>query len=68
MSWTGWRLKSFFTAGAIFWIFSGAAMFVLPSMMHNWMYLFSVTIGIANALMMVCPDSNKLFTVSVKQH
>ncbi|KAM0943675.1 putative MFS transporter superfamily, lactose permease [Dioscorea sansibarensis] len=53
MTWTGWRLKAFFTAGAIFWIFSGAAMFVLPSMMHNWMYLFSVTVGIANALMMV---------------
>ncbi|KAJ0966271.1 hypothetical protein J5N97_027409 [Dioscorea zingiberensis] len=51
--WSGWRLKAFFTAGAIFWIVSGSGIFILPSNMHNWMYLISVTIGIANALMTV---------------
>lgn len=51
--WTGWRLKAFFTGGAIFWIFSGAGIFFLPSELHNLMYILSVTIGVANALMTV---------------
>ncbi|KAG6512807.1 major facilitator superfamily domain-containing protein 12-like isoform X1 [Zingiber officinale] len=51
--WSGFRLKIFFTAGAILWIFSGAGVFVLPGRMHNLMYPLSVIIGAANALMMV---------------
>ncbi|KAK8961726.1 hypothetical protein KSP40_PGU015043 [Platanthera guangdongensis] len=53
VSWTGSRLKAFFISGAILWIFSGSGIFVLPSSLHNTMYLFSITIGIGNALMMV---------------
>ncbi|XP_020256612.1 major facilitator superfamily domain-containing protein 12-like [Asparagus officinalis] len=53
MRWSGWRLKIFFTAGAIVWIFCGVGIFILPSNMHNLMYILSVAIGIANALMMV---------------
>ncbi|XP_043691201.1 major facilitator superfamily domain-containing protein 12-like isoform X1 [Telopea speciosissima] len=51
--WTGQRLKAFFTAGGVLWIFSGAGILVLPSSMHGFMYLLSVTIGVANALMTV---------------
>ncbi|XP_074584786.1 uncharacterized protein LOC141840637 [Curcuma longa] len=51
--WSGLRLKIFFTAGAILWIFSGAGVFVLPGRMHNLMYPLSLIIGAANALMMV---------------
>lgn len=53
MRWTGWRLKSFFTSGAILWMFSGAGILILPSNMHNFMYILSITIGVANALMTV---------------
>ncbi|WOL04223.1 hypothetical protein Cni_G12944 [Canna indica] len=53
MRWSGWRLKAFFTAGAILWIFSGAGVFILPGRMHNLMYILSIAIGIANALMTV---------------
>ncbi|KAF9596360.1 hypothetical protein IFM89_009708 [Coptis chinensis] len=53
MTWTGNRLKVFFTAGSVLWIFSGAGILILPSSMHNIMYLLSVTIGVANALMTV---------------
>ncbi|CAA6659055.1 unnamed protein product [Spirodela intermedia] len=53
MKWNGWRLKFFYTIGAILWIFSGAGIFFLPSKIHNFMYLLSITTGIANALMTV---------------
>ncbi|KAG0484080.1 hypothetical protein HPP92_012164 [Vanilla planifolia] len=53
MSWTGSRLKTFFTIGAILWIFSGSGILFLPSRLRDIMYLLSITIGIANALMMV---------------
>ncbi|XP_010243429.1 PREDICTED: major facilitator superfamily domain-containing protein 12-like isoform X2 [Nelumbo nucifera] len=53
MKWTGQRIKAFFTAGGILWIFSGAGIFLLPSSLHNLMYLLSVIIGVANALMTV---------------
>lgn len=53
MKWNSWRLKTFFTAGAILWIFSGAGIFILPSKLHNLMYILSVTTGVANALMTV---------------
>ena len=54
IKWTGWRLKTFFTAGAVLWMISGVGIFVLPSKMHNYMYFLSVIVGISNALMTVC--------------
>lgn len=51
--WNGPRLKAFFIAGAIIWIISGGGMFVLPSNLHNLMYIISIAVGIANALMLV---------------
>ncbi|KAJ4769549.1 Major facilitator superfamily protein [Rhynchospora pubera] len=53
MKWSSWRIKSFFSIGAILWIFSGAGIFVLPSTLHYFMYALSVAIGAANALMTV---------------
>ncbi|KAF5199062.1 major facilitator superfamily domain-containing protein 12-like [Thalictrum thalictroides] len=63
MTWTGQRLKIFFTAGSVLWIFSGAAILILPKSMHNIMYLISITIGVANALMMVTCISMQSFLV-----
>ncbi|KAG8099564.1 hypothetical protein GUJ93_ZPchr0013g35842 [Zizania palustris] len=51
--WSSWRLKNYFSAGAMLWILSGVGIVVLPSRMHNFMYALSVTIGVANALMTV---------------
>lgn len=51
--WSGWRLKFFFTAGAILWVFSGAGIFVLPPSKHNYIYILSIIVGAANALMTV---------------
>ncbi|CAL9210449.1 unnamed protein product [Musa hybrid cultivar] len=51
--WSGWRLKLFFTAGAILWVFSGAGIFVLPPSKHNYIYILSIIVGAANALMTV---------------
>ncbi|KAF8380064.1 hypothetical protein HHK36_027534 [Tetracentron sinense] len=53
ITWTSQRLKAFYTAGGILWIFFGAGILFLPSSMHNLMYLLSITIGVANALMVV---------------
>lgn len=51
--WNGWRLKAFFAAGAILWIFAGVGIFILPSDKHNFMYIVSIAVGVANALMTV---------------
>ncbi|MCL7042168.1 hypothetical protein MKW94_024233, partial [Papaver nudicaule] len=53
MKWTSSRLKACFTAGSIMWILSGAGILILPSSLHGFIYLLSVIIGVANALMMV---------------
>lgn len=54
MAWTGQRLKAFYSAGGIIWIICGAAILVLPRSMSSFMYVISICMGIANALMMVC--------------
>lgn len=53
LKWTGYRLKVFFTVGAILWMFSGATIYLLPSSMWSYIYLISVVIGVGNALIMV---------------
>ncbi|XP_044489488.1 major facilitator superfamily domain-containing protein 12-like isoform X2 [Mangifera indica] len=53
MAWTGQRLKAFYSAGGIIWIICGAAILVLPRSMSSFMYVISICMGIANALMMV---------------
>ncbi|KAG2671496.1 hypothetical protein I3760_13G000400 [Carya illinoinensis] len=51
--WTGQRLKAYYSAGGILWIFCGAAILLLPRSMSAFMYFISIFIGIANALMTV---------------
>ncbi|KAJ7949075.1 Major facilitator superfamily domain-containing protein 12 [Quillaja saponaria] len=53
MSWTGQRVKAYYSAGAILWIFCGAGILILPRNMSAIMYAMSIFIGLANALMMV---------------
>ncbi|KNA19652.1 hypothetical protein SOVF_059510 [Spinacia oleracea] len=53
MAWTGHRLKTFFSIGGVLWIFCGAAVLFLPQGSSSYMYIISIIIGIANALMMV---------------
>uniref|UniRef100_A0A0D9VPZ1 Major facilitator superfamily (MFS) profile domain-containing protein n=1 Tax=Leersia perrieri TaxID=77586 RepID=A0A0D9VPZ1_9ORYZ len=53
IKWNSRRLKSLLTIGAILWVISGAAVFVLPSQMHSLMYPLAMVIGAANALVMV---------------
>ncbi|KAK9739989.1 hypothetical protein RND81_03G002700 [Saponaria officinalis] len=53
ISWTGSRLKRVFSVGGILWVICGAGILLLPQSSSGFMYLISVFIGIANALMMV---------------
>ncbi|CAI0552663.1 unnamed protein product [Linum tenue] len=53
VSWTGQRLKAYFSIGGILWVFCGASIILLPSNMKVYMYVISAFIGVANALMMV---------------
>ncbi|KAK2988068.1 hypothetical protein RJ640_002009 [Escallonia rubra] len=53
ITWTGQRLKVFYSLGGILWIFCGAGILFLPRSMSAFMYVLSVAIGIANALMTV---------------
>ncbi|RZC70761.1 hypothetical protein C5167_033908 [Papaver somniferum] len=53
MKWTSSRLKAGFTVGSILWILSGAGILLLPSSLYGFIYLLSVIIGVANALMTV---------------
>ncbi|XP_034582092.1 uncharacterized protein [Setaria viridis] len=51
--WSSWRLKLYFSAGAVLWILSGLGIVLLPSRLNNVMYAISIVIGAANALMTV---------------
>ncbi|KAM5552579.1 major facilitator superfamily domain-containing protein 12 [Rosa sericea] len=53
IQWTGRFLKAYYSAGAIIWIFCGAGILLLPRSLSAFMYIISIFIGIANALMMV---------------
>ncbi|GAV86006.1 MFS_2 domain-containing protein [Cephalotus follicularis] len=53
IAWTGQRLKAYYSAGGILWLFCGAGILLLPTSMSEYMYAISIFIGIANALMTV---------------
>lgn len=53
IKWTGQRLKVFYSAGGVLWIFCGASILSLRRDMNAFMYIISIFIGIANALMTV---------------
>lgn len=53
MTWNSQRLKVFYSAGGLLWMIAGVGILFLPSSMKAFMYLLSIVIGVANALMMV---------------
>ncbi|KAI4332902.1 hypothetical protein L6164_017775 [Bauhinia variegata] len=63
IAWTGRRLKAYYTIEGILWMLCGAAVLILPSEMNYLMYIASVFIGIANALMMVTGVSMRNFLI-----
>ncbi|KAI4333219.1 hypothetical protein L6164_018055 [Bauhinia variegata] len=63
IAWTGRRLKAYYTIGGILWMLCGAAVLILPSEMNYLMYIASVFIGIANALMTVTGVSMQNFLI-----
>jgi hypothetical protein len=42
MRWSSRRIQSFFTIGAVLWVFSGAGIFILASTLQYFMYALSV--------------------------
>ncbi|GKV20809.1 hypothetical protein SLEP1_g30873 [Rubroshorea leprosula] len=54
IAWNGQRLKAYYSAGGILWMFCGAAIFLLTRSLSSFIYAISIFIGIANALMTVC--------------
>lgn len=63
LTWTSQRLKAFFAVGGVLWIVCGSAIFFMPSSMKNMMYLLSLVIGIANALITVTGVSMQSYLV-----
>ncbi|XP_047951409.1 major facilitator superfamily domain-containing protein 12-like isoform X1 [Salvia hispanica] len=63
MAWNSHRLKVSYSAGGLLWMISGVGILFLPSSMKYFMYLISVVIGVANALMMVSGVSMQSFLV-----
>ncbi|KAL1300184.1 hypothetical protein AAHE18_18G159800 [Arachis hypogaea] len=63
IAWTGRRLKAYYSAGCILWIFCGAVILLLTRNMSYVMYIVSVFIGIANALMTVTAVSMQNFLI-----
>ncbi|KAI3444920.1 hypothetical protein Pfo_001585 [Paulownia fortunei] len=63
ITWNSQRLKAFYSAGGLLWIISGAGILFLPSSMKAFMYILSIVIGVANALMMVSGVSMQSFLV-----
>ncbi|KAJ8899185.1 hypothetical protein K2173_012361 [Erythroxylum novogranatense] len=53
ISWTGHHLKAYYSAGGILWVCCGAGILLIPRSLSGFMYIMSVFIGIANALMAV---------------
>ncbi|KAG8391343.1 hypothetical protein BUALT_Bualt01G0178000 [Buddleja alternifolia] len=63
MTWTGQRLKIFYSAGSLLWIICGIGILFLPSSMKAFIYILSIVIGVANALIMVSGVSMQSFLV-----
>ncbi|OAE26027.1 hypothetical protein AXG93_4601s1260 [Marchantia polymorpha subsp. ruderalis] len=57
LHWTGHRLKGVYAGGACLWIFSGAALYLLPIDFKSSIYGLAGIIGLGNALMLVTATS-----------
>lgn len=63
MNWTGQRVKAFYSTGGLLWLLCGAGILFLPRSLNSLMYILSIIIGIANALIMVTGVSMQSFLV-----
>lgn len=63
IAWTGPRLKAYYSAGGILWMLCGLVVLLLPRHMSYAMYIASVFMGIANALIMVTGVSMQNFLI-----
>ncbi|KAL8140270.1 hypothetical protein V2J09_006291 [Rumex salicifolius] len=63
MTWTSQRVKTIYAAGGVLWVFCGAGILFLQQSLSPLMYIISVFVGIANALMMVTGVSMQSFLV-----
>lgn len=63
MTWTSQRVKTIYAAGGALWVFCGAGILFLQQSFSPLMYIISVIVGIANALMMVTGVSMQSFLV-----
>lgn len=52
-SWTGNRIKFYFSVGSTLWMISGALIYLLSVSTRNYVFILSAIIGVANALMTV---------------
>ncbi|XWS35467.1 hypothetical protein CRYUN_Cryun20dG0000100 [Craigia yunnanensis] len=68
IAWNGQRLKAYYTAGGILWMFCGVGILLLPRSMSLFMYAISVFIGIANALMTVTAVSMQSILIGEDLH
>ncbi|KAK9282916.1 hypothetical protein L1049_011141 [Liquidambar formosana] len=68
IKWTGLRLKVVYSAGGVIWIFCGAGILFLMRSMNAFMYIISIFIGVANALMTVTGVSMQSVLVGEDLH
>lgn len=64
LTWTGQRLKAFFSVGGVLWILCGSAIFFMLSNTKKMMYFLSFVIGIANSLITVTAVSMQSYLVA----
>uniref|UniRef100_A0A6N2K4V1 Major facilitator superfamily associated domain-containing protein n=1 Tax=Salix viminalis TaxID=40686 RepID=A0A6N2K4V1_SALVM len=57
MSWTGQRLKAYYCAGGVIWVFCGTSILFLPRSLSAFMYVISVT-GVSMQSVLVGSDLN----------
>ncbi|KAL8062172.1 hypothetical protein ABFX02_02G129900 [Erythranthe guttata] len=63
ITWNRNRVKAFYSCGGLLWMISGAGILFLPISMNYFMYVLSIVIGVANALIMVSGVSMQSFLV-----
>lgn len=68
MKWTCRRLKVYYSVGGILWVMCGIGIIVLTRQMNYLMYILSVFIGVANALMTVTGVSMQSVLVGKDYH
>uniref|UniRef100_A0A7N0T670 Major facilitator superfamily domain-containing protein 12-like n=1 Tax=Kalanchoe fedtschenkoi TaxID=63787 RepID=A0A7N0T670_KALFE len=68
MTWASQRLKAYYSVGGILWVSCGAGILVLTRQLNSVMYIVSIFIGVANALMTVTGVSMQSVLVGKDYH